>query len=142
VPAAYLAKRLRPLTAMVVGFTLATACWFLMAMTPSLALTVGAIVLFAVGEATQAPRYYEYVADLAPKEQVGTYMGFAFLPIAIGSFIAGGLGGQLVAYYIEGPGKAAPERMWLVVGSIGVVSTILMLLYDRLLAPRREQKVA
>ena len=28
------------------------------------------------------------VADLAPKEQIGTYMGFAFLPVAIGTFVA------------------------------------------------------
>jgi hypothetical protein len=27
--------------------------------------------------------------------------------------------------------------MWLIVGSIGVVSTILMLLYDRFVAPRK-----
>jgi len=136
VPVTYLAKRLKPLTAMVLGFALATLCWFGMAAVPTLGVTVAAIVLFAIGEATQAPRYYEYVADLAPQEQVGTYMGFAFLPIAIGTFIAGGLAGKLVAHFIRGPGSAAPERMWLVVGSIGVVSTILMLLYDRLIAPR------
>jgi dipeptide/tripeptide permease len=102
-------------------------------------------MVFALGEAIQAPRYYEYVADLAPKEQVGTYMGFAFLPIAIGTFVAGGLSGWLVSHYIgttvngvttPGPGSANPGDMWLVVGGIGVVSTVLMLLYDRFLAPR------
>ena len=35
-----------------------------------------------------------YVAALAPTEQVGTHMGFAFLPIAIGTFIAGGRAGS------------------------------------------------
>ena len=92
-----------------------------------------AIVVFALGEALQAPRYYEYVADLAPKEQVGTYMGFAFLPIAIGTFIAGAISGKLVTHYIHGPGQAAPQHMWYVVGAIGVVSTILMAVYDRFL---------
>jgi POT family proton-dependent oligopeptide transporter len=136
VPVASLAKRLKPLSAMVLGFALATACWFVMALVPTLALTVAAIVVFALGEALQAPRYYEYVADLAPKEQVGTYMGFAFLPIAIGTFVAGAISGKLVTHFIQGPGAAAPERMWLVVGLIGVVSTILMILYDRLVARR------
>jgi Na+/melibiose symporter-like transporter len=136
VPITALAKKLQPLAAMVVGFALATACWFVMAGFPTLAMTVAAIVLFAIGEGLQSPRYYEYVARLAPREQVGTYMGFAFLPIAIGTFIAGWSSGWLVKHYVAGGNPAAP-RMWLWVGSYGVVSTVLLLLYDRLLAPRR-----
>jgi hypothetical protein len=64
-------------------------------------------------------------------------MGFAFLPIAIGTFIAGAISGKLVTHYIHGPGRAAPQRMWYVVGAIGVGSTILMVLYDRLVVRRR-----
>ena len=69
--------------------------------------TIGAIALFAVGEAMQAPRYYEYVADLAPQEQVGTYMGFAFLPVAIGTFVAGAIAGPLVTNYVQGSATPA-----------------------------------
>jgi proton-dependent oligopeptide transporter, POT family len=132
VPAAALARKLPPLGAMTLGFALASASWFVMGTFPTLPLTIAAIILFSVGEAIQAPRYYEYVADLAPRAQVGTYMGFAFLPIAIGTFIAGAISGKLVTHYIQGPGRAAPQHMWYVVGAIGVVSTTLMVLYDRL----------
>jgi dipeptide/tripeptide permease len=103
---------------------------------PTVWMTVAAIALFALGEAIQSPRYYEYVANLAPPDQVGTYMGFAFLPIAIGTFIAGWSSGYLVKHYVEGGNPAAPQ-MWYVVGAYGVVSTILMILYDRLIAPKR-----
>jgi proton-dependent oligopeptide transporter, POT family len=137
VPATALAKRLAPIRAMTLGFALATTCWFLMMGVPTVTFTVAAIAIFALGEALQAPRYYEYVASLAPRGQVGTYMGFAFLPIAIGTFFAGLLAGKLVAYYVQGPGSAAPQRMWLWVGAIGVVSTALMLAYDRFVAPRQ-----
>jgi POT family proton-dependent oligopeptide transporter len=136
VPMAALARKLPALVAMTLGFALASASWFVMGSSPTLAACIGAIVLFALGEALQAPRYYEYVADLAPKEQVGTYMGFAFLPIAIGTFAAGAISGKLVTHYINGPGKDAPQHMWYVVGAIGVVSTVLMALYDRLLVRR------
>lgn len=136
VPITALARKLAPLTAMVVGFALATACWFVMAGFPTVTMTVVAIVLFALGEALQSPRYYEYVAALAPKEQVGTYMGFAFLPIAIGTFIAGWSSGFLVKTYVAAGNPDAP-RMWLWVGGYGVVSTILMVLYDRFVAPKR-----
>jgi dipeptide/tripeptide permease len=145
VPAAALAKKLSPLVAMTLGFSLASLSWFLMGSVPTLTLTVGAIVVFALGEAIQAPRYYEYVADLAPKEQVGTYMGFAFLPVAIGTFVSGVTSGKLVAHYVgrtvdevftPGPGFEHAPRMWYWVGAIGVVSTVLMLAYDRLVARR------
>jgi proton-dependent oligopeptide transporter, POT family len=135
IPATALAKRLQPLSAMVLGFALATACWFLMGAVPTLLGTIVALVIFGLGEAIQAPRYYEYVARLAPPEQVGTYMGFAFLPIAIGTFFAGWSSGYLVANFVEGGNPAAPN-MWYVVGAYGLVSTALLIVYDRFIAPR------
>jgi POT family proton-dependent oligopeptide transporter len=135
VPVTALAKKLPPLTAMALGFALATACWFVMAGLPTVAFTVAAIAMFAIGEGLQSPRYYEYVAALAPREQVGTYMGFAFLPIAIGTFIAGWSSGYLVKHYVEGGNPQAP-KMWLWVGAYGVVTTALMLVYDRFVARR------
>jgi len=139
IPITALAKKLRPIRAMTIGFLLASVSWLVMAAVPTLAVTIAAIMIFALGEGLQSPRYYEYVADLAPKEQVGTYMGFAFLPIAIGTFVAGAIAGPLVERYVEGFRKgtvAHPESMWLWVAAIGFVSTVLMLLYDRFLAPK------
>jgi dipeptide/tripeptide permease len=135
IPATALAKRLKPLSAMVLGFVLATACWFIMGAIPTVAGAVAAMMLFALGEAIQSPRFYEYVSNLAPSDQVGTYMGFAFLPIAIGTFIAGWSSGYLVKHYVAGGNPNAPQ-MWYVVGVYGVVSTILMILYDRFVAPK------
>jgi MFS family permease len=136
IPATALARRLKPLTAMVLGFVLATTCWFVMGAVPTVAGAVVAMMIFALGEGIQSPRYYEYVAALAPPDQVGTYMGFAFLPIALGTFIAGWSSGYLVRHYVEGGNPSAPQ-MWYVVGVYGVVSTILMVLYDRFVAPKR-----
>ena len=82
----------------------------------------------------QAPRFYEYVADLAPREQVGTFMGFAFLPVAIGSIVGGILGGNLVQHYVKE--SSHPESMWWIVSGIGFAATVLMVLYDLLVASR------
>jgi dipeptide/tripeptide permease len=151
VPLTALAKRLQPLTAMTLGVGLAAASWFVMGAVPTLAVTIGAIALFALGEALQAPRYYEYVADLAPKAQVGTYMGFAFLPVAIGTFAAGWIAGPLVEHYVgvtkdkvftPGPGFAHASHMLYWVGGIGVVTTLAMLAYDRLVVRRRPAALA
>ena len=78
------------------------------------------VTLFAVsiGEIVQSPRYYEYISRLAPPGQQGTYMGFAFLPIGIGSLIGGRLGGMLIHHF--GEVQQRPERIWWAVTAIGV----------------------
>jgi MFS family permease len=135
IPATALARRLKPLSAMVIGVGLASVSWVVMSAIPTLTGAIAALMMFAVGESLQAPRFYEYVARLAPQEQLGTYMGFAFLPIAIGTFLSGGSSGYLVSHYVEGGNPNAP-KMWLIVGAYGVVATLLLLIYDRFIAPR------
>jgi len=128
VPMTALVKKWRPITAMTLGFALASFCWLIIAGSPTITAAIIGVVIFAFGEATQAPRFYEYVSNLAPKEQVGTFMGFAFLPVAIGSFVGGPLGGWLVQTYLRE--TMNPAMMWYIVAGIGFVSTALMLLYN------------
>jgi POT family proton-dependent oligopeptide transporter len=88
----------------------------------------------AIGEIIQSPRYYEYISRLAPPGQQGTYMGFAFLPIGIGSLIAGWFGGKLIHYF--GEVRHEPEKMWWAVIGVGVLTALLLWIYDRTLMPR------
>jgi POT family proton-dependent oligopeptide transporter len=129
VPVAALVRRWRPIRAMTAGFAVASLSWILIALAPSWPMVAVAMAVFALGEAMQAPRFYEYVADLAPKEQVGTFMGFAFLPVAVGSFVGGPLAGVLVQRFIRE--SASPAGMWWIVSAIGFGTTVLMVLYDR-----------
>lgn len=128
VPLTALVKKWNPITAMSLGFVIASCSWLLIASSQTIPFVIIAMLLFAVGEATQAPRFYEYVAALAPKDQVGTFMGFAFLPVAIGSFVAGPLGGWLVESFLKQ--TYAPEKMWYILSGIGFGSTLLMVLYN------------
>jgi POT family proton-dependent oligopeptide transporter len=134
VPVSALVRRWRPIRAMTAGFVVSSSSWVLIALAPSWQTVVAAMAVFAFGEAMQAPRYYEYVADLAPREQVGTFMGFAFLPVAIGSIMGGALAGQLVQRFVRG--SAHPETMWWVIAGVGFASAALMLLYDRFVTAR------
>jgi len=134
VPATALMKRVRPIRAMAGGFAVASASWLVIAFSQSWQGVVAAMLLFALGESMQAPRFYEYVADLAPKEQTGTYMGFAFLPVAIGAFVAGRLSGYLIEHYLKG---GNPAGMWILLSAIGFAATACMLLYDRFVAPKK-----
>jgi dipeptide/tripeptide permease len=132
VPMASLVKKWKPISAMTLGFVFASFSWIIMGAIPTTTATIVAIAMYALGEATQAPRFYEYVASLAPKGQIGTFMGFAFLPVAIGSFTAGRIADWLRITYLD----TNPAMMWYIVASIGFVSTLLMLFYNMMLAPK------
>jgi len=129
VPVAALVRRWRPIRAMTAGFFVASCSWLIIAWFQTWQAVAVAMAVFAFGEAMQAPRFYEYVADLAPREQVGTFMGFAFLPVAIGSVIGGALGGALVQKFVRG--SAHPAAMWWTISGIGFAATAAMVLYDR-----------
>jgi hypothetical protein len=66
-------------------------------------------------------------------------MGFAFLPVAIGSFVAGPLSGWLVQRYIRD--TLNPPRIWIILATIGFASTLLMILYNLFLAEPKAAKV-
>src|SRR5438477_17339 len=91
------------------------------------------LVVIALGELTQQPRYYDYISRLAPSGQQGTYMGFAFLPLGIGAFLAGRIGGALLHYF--GEVRHQPQLFWWALTAIGVFTTLLLLLYDRIVKP-------
>ncbi len=128
IPMTALVKKWRPITAMTLGFALASFSWLIIAGSPTITAAIIGVAIFAFGEATQSPRFYEYVSNLAPKDQVGTFMGFAFLPVAIGSFVGGPLGGWLVQTYLRE--TMNPAMIWYIVAGIGFASTALMLLYN------------
>jgi POT family proton-dependent oligopeptide transporter len=136
----YLTRKIPAFTAMTLGLLISSLAWLILAFHPSTAGFVGALVVLALGEITQSARYYEYISRLAPPGQQGLYMGYAFLPIAIGYFIAGALGGYLVHYF--GEVLHRPEQMWWVVTGVGVAGAVLMVIYDRIFKPGQEKAAA
>jgi POT family proton-dependent oligopeptide transporter len=136
----FVTRRMTAFGAMSLGFLIASLAWIVPALHPSFAMFVVALVLLALGEVTQVSRYYDYISRLAPPGQQGLYMGFAFLPIALGYFIAGPLGGYLVHYFGEVLRK--PQLMWWVIVGIGIFSTSLMVLYEKFFIPARSTEIS
>jgi dipeptide/tripeptide permease len=87
------------------------------------------LFVLALGEIIMSPRYYEYISRLAPPGQPGTYMGFAFLPIGIGSLIGGWFGGTVVHHF--GEVQHQPARIWWTVTAVGMVTALLLWVYDK-----------
>lgn len=100
------------------------------------------IASMALGEMTASPRIYEYIGGIAPKGQEGLYLGYANLPIALGSIFGGPLGGRLFEKFISEPQKAGqavnPVAMWLIIAAMGILSMIGLAIYDRAVIKSRK----
>ncbi len=129
----HLTRKIPAFRAMTLGILIASFSWLVLVGLPTIPGVILALVVLAFGEMIQSPRFYEYVSRLAPEGQQGVFMGYAFLPIAIGFVIAGALGGRLVAFFGNALGE--PQFVWLVIASVGFVTSALMVVYDRIVKP-------
>jgi proton-dependent oligopeptide transporter, POT family len=131
----YVSRKMDAVKAIALGFLISALSWILLAVHPTMVMLGVMLVVLALGEITQASRYYEYCSRLAPPGQQGLYMGCAFLPIAIGYFIAGPLGGYLLHEF--GEVLRRPNDLWWVIVAIGVITAASMWVYDKIVKPGR-----
>jgi len=124
-----LTRRIPSFRAIILGTLITAVGWLVIGAYPRVWAAVAALMIVALGEIIQSPRYYEYISRLAPSGQQGTYMGFAFLPIGIGSLIGGRFGGWLVHHF--GEVQHEPQRIWWTVTAVGVATAALLWIYDK-----------
>ncbi len=130
-----LTKKLPAFSAIILGTFITGISWLILALHPSMWGAVATIAILAIGEIVHQPRYYEYVSRLAPEGQQGTYMGFAFVPLGIGSLVGGWFGGKTLHYFGEVMNR--PQWTWFVIVGVGLATTLLLWIYDRVVKPGR-----
>src|SRR5207302_1994281 len=111
-------RKMAAFRAIILGTLISALAWVVLIVYRSVPGAYITLIVVAVGEITQSPRYYEYISRLAPPGRQGTYMGFAFLPIGIGSLLAGVFGGRLIHHF--GEVTHQPQRMWWALTGVGV----------------------
>ena len=129
-----LVRKMPPLIAVIVGTVITSLSWIVVALHPTIWGAGISIFVLAIGEITQQPPYYEYISKLAPPGQQGTYMGFAFLPIGIGSLIGGWFGGTMMHHFAEVQGR--PAMAWFAISAVGIVTAVALLIYNFVAAPK------
>jgi POT family proton-dependent oligopeptide transporter len=122
-------RKVPAFAAVIIGTLVTSLAWVILALRPTIWGAILSLFVLALGEITQSPRYYEYISRLAPEGQQGTYMGFAFLPIGIGSLIGGWFGGTLVHHF--GEVLHEPAMIWWTVTGVGIVTAAMLWVYDR-----------
>jgi dipeptide/tripeptide permease len=100
------------------------------------------IAAAAFGELFTSARMYQYVGALAPKGQEGLFLGYANLPLAIGSLLGGPVGALIFNAVMARGATRRPDGLlelvpaqnrlgWMILMGIGVLSALSMWLFNR-----------
>ncbi|PVX51038.1 dipeptide/tripeptide permease [Balneicella halophila] len=85
--------RIKPLKTMTVGFLVCSIGMALTLATQNVMYTIGAILIFSLGEMAGSPKITEYIGRIAPLDKKALYMGYSFIPVFVGNALAGLISG-------------------------------------------------
>ncbi len=97
----YLVRRMRTLSAMLIGMSVATCGILVGGLTSSGWVLAGGIVLFSIGEMLTGPKKNEYLGLIAPPGKKGLYLGYVNIPVGVGGFVGSQLAGYLYGHFGE-----------------------------------------
>jgi dipeptide/tripeptide permease len=106
------------------------------------------VALIAFAELFTSPRMYEYIGALAPKGQEGLFLGYANLPLAIGSLFGGPVGAFIFNDIMAKGATKRPDGLldldptqnalgWIILMAIGLASALSMWLFNRWLEKQK-----
>ena len=109
IPMSWLVRKMRTLSAMLIGMSIATA-GVLVAGTASTGwIVILGITCFSFGEMLTGPKKNEYLGLIAPKGKKGLYLGYVNIPIGIGVGLGSIIAGVVYDNYGEKAGLALKE---------------------------------
>jgi len=138
---AALTSKVHVVKMMIVGTLVSASATFLLVPGPNVIALLTYVTIFSIGEALWSSRFYEYVANLAPPDRVGVYMGWASIPWFLAKTITGPFSGWMLGIYCPDGGPFRTGEMWLIYGLIGMTSPIGLILASKwLMAPPKGPK--
>lgn len=97
----WIARKMRTLSAMLVGMSVATLGVLVAGWTMNGWVFLLGVVFFSLGEMWTGPKKNEYLALIAPPGKKGLYLGYVNIPVGIGVGIGSYFGGWLYDHYGE-----------------------------------------
>ena len=87
--------RWKPLRSMMTGIIINAIGLGLSFVTQNVFFVIFSLFLFGIGEMAASPKVTEYIGRIAPRDKKALYMGFSFVPLFLGSLLAGVLSGPV-----------------------------------------------
>lgn len=91
----YFVLKIRHVSAMITGFTIAAIGIGITFYTGNGFYTILGIIIFAIGEMMTNPTFSSFIALISPKGKEALYMGTYFLPVFLGNFLTTFISGNL-----------------------------------------------
>ncbi len=101
IPVSWAVRRLRTLTCMMIGMSMAVAGTIVAGFTGIGWILVLGICLFSLGEMLTGPKKNEYLGLIAPPGKKGLYLGYVNIPVGIGGFAGSKMAGYIYGHYGE-----------------------------------------
>jgi MFS family permease len=130
----YLTRRWTTARAVWIAAFVGTAGYAVIGLTASPWAATAGVVVYPIGEMIYSAHFYKYLGSLAPAGQEAMYLGFAFLPISLGSLLAGWIGGPIAAWARESLHQ--PEKMFWAFGAVGLAAAVGLWLHATAYAAR------
>jgi MFS family permease len=103
-------------------------------------MSVIMLVILSVGEVIWSPKLNEYIAEIAPAGQEGSYLGMSMVPWFAAKLVVGAISGHLLIRWVpEGIGEQlqagtvafrdSPEAMWLILFAWAISGPLIALLF-------------
>jgi dipeptide/tripeptide permease len=131
--------RYRPLPSMVVGILISAVAVGTVGLFGGAfgAWAVGiSLAIWAVGEMMFSPRSVEYVSVIAPADKLALYIGYGFLPYAIGFGVGPSLGVHLVGFFRD---LQRPGWVWYAFGLWAALVALALWGYGRWVQGKGEE---
>ncbi len=116
---------------MIIGTFVMAAPTFILTLGPNIYTLLIYIGIMTIGEAMWQPRFLQWVAEIAPKNMTGIYMGIGQFPWFLTKIITGLYSGWFLTQYCPTntpPSEMNTEFMWLIYGIIAISSPVALLL--------------
>ncbi|MEJ5167488.1 MAG: MFS transporter, partial [Thermoanaerobaculia bacterium] len=128
-------SRFKALPTMAAGIFIAIFGMFLFGFFHSPYTFILGIFIFSIGEMVAHPKFISYISIISPEDKKALYMGYLFLYGVIGSSIGGILAGFSYHFFVEK--LNSPRALWLFFCSIGFVSIIGLLIFNKLILKKK-----
>jgi len=101
---------------------------FLLVLPPTPVFLLSYIFLMSIGEAMWQPRFLQWVAEIAPEGQTGTYMGIGQFPWFLTKVLTGLYSGYFLSQYCPAVGPQNTQFMWFVYSLVALITPAGLLL--------------
>ena len=116
---------------MIIGTFVMASPTFILALGPSLLTVFAYLIIMSIGEAMWQPRFLQWVAEIAPKNMTGIYMGIGQFPWFLTKVITSLYSGWFLMHYCPAntpPSEMNTQTMWFIYGFIAIISPVSLLL--------------